>query len=210
MALVNGKPFLQYIIEHLVQQEIRNIVLCTGYLGEQIEEYFQDGSRLNCQIFYSKEKIPLGTGGAVKLAEPFIQEDAFLLLNGDTFLELSYTDMYREHLKRNADLTMALVKTADTSRYGCIRIDRQNQVVDFWEKDGSRPSRYINGGVYIMKKHLLNRIVPDKKLSLELDVFPGMLKDQIPIFGYKVRGYFMDIGLPETYFRFQRGMLGRC
>ncbi|MGI6706293.1 MAG: nucleotidyltransferase family protein [Clostridia bacterium] len=210
MALVNGKPFLQYLIEKLVQQDIRHIVLCTGYLGEQIEEYFQDGSRFNCRISYSRERVSLGTSGALKLAEPFIEEDSFLLLNGDTFLELGYFHMYREHPKRKVDLTIAPVKKTEASRYGSIRIDRQNRVVEFKEKDGGDLTDYINGGVYILEKHLLNRITAGKKLSLELDIIPSMLEEQILIFGYKVRGHFIDIGLPETYIQFQRDMLGRC
>ncbi|MGH9910375.1 MAG: sugar phosphate nucleotidyltransferase, partial [Nitrososphaerales archaeon] len=122
LALINGRPFLEYQIAFLKKYNIRDIVLCIGYQGEKIEEYFSDGIRHGVSIRYSREKELLGTGGAIKNARNLL-EKRFFVLNGDTLFLIDLYKMLNFHLQNSADVTIALTKTPDQTRYGSVTIN---------------------------------------------------------------------------------------
>ena len=204
MADICGKPFLQYLLEMLREKGITEVIFALGYMGEMIEEYFQDGSAFGLKISYSYEEEPLGTGGAIRNALPKIMEEEVLVLNADTYFPMDYQGLYRFHQENDGDFSLATRAVPDISRYGAVRRDAAGRILAWNEKleDGGQPlAGEINGGIYVMKKSLIAEI-PEGKQSLEQDCVPKWLSEGKRIFGLPFDGYFMDIGIPKDYQQF--------
>lgn len=227
MADICGKPFLQYLLEMLRDKGITEVIFALGYMGEMIEEYFQDGSAFGLKIAYSYEEEPLGTGGAIRNALPKILEEEVLVLNADTYFPMDYQGLYHFHQENDGDFSLATRAVPDISRYGAVRRDSAGRILAWNEKlgdggqqpgEGSKQpiegnaqqaasaspkslSGEINGGIYVMKKSLIAEI-PEGKQSLEQDCIPKWLSEGKRIFGLPFHGYFMDIGIPEDYRQF--------
>jgi len=215
MADICGKPFLQYLLEMLRDKGITEVIFALGYMGEMIEEYFQDGSAFGLKIAYSYEEEPLGTGGAIRNALPKILEEEVLVLNADTYFPMDYQGLYRFHQENDGDFSLATRAVPDISRYGAVRRDAAGRILAWNEKleDGGQPlAGEINGGIYVMKKSLIAEI-PEGKQSLEQDCVPKWLSEGKRIFGLPFEGYFMDIGIPKDYQQFitdvEQGKHGR-
>jgi NDP-sugar pyrophosphorylase family protein len=211
MAEFGGKPFLEHQIELLREHRISDVVLCVGYLHEQIEHWFGDGSRWNLRIRYSVESTPLGTGGALRLARPLLAE-TFLLLNGDSFLETNLIDLVHLHgNKVRTDGrclgTLALVGVPDASAYGAVEIDAGQRIVGVAEKMRSA-SPWINAGVYVLQSTLLDGVPAGRVLSLERDLLPEALR-RGHLYGAPVDGFFVDIGTPHGYHVFKQHIEAR-
>lgn len=201
MALINNKPFLEYLVENLRDQGVLDFIFAVGYMHEIIEEYFEHGAKFGVNINYSVENDRLGTGGAIKNAEMLIQGNNIIILNGDTFFNVNLKEMYELHLQKEALFTMALRSVEDAKRYGAVEIDNHNKVVKFTEKGKNSNSTFINGGVYIINKKVLDLIPVNKNISLEQEIIPLILEKQ-KVFGYVSNEYFIDIGIPEDYKKF--------
>jgi len=201
MADISGKPFLYYTISNLKKQGIKDIILCTGHMAEGIKDYFKDGKDFGVTIQYSHEDKPLGTAGAIKNAENLIKED-FIVLNGDAFFDINF-DEFINFSKKKKSTVIALKRVEDTSRYGVVNFDEDLRIINFTEKPGSegKKSGFINGGIYLLKKETLKEIPKDKKVSIEREIFPRLIKNK-KVFAFTSDNYFIDIGLPETYQEF--------
>lgn len=195
MAPVAGKPFLEYLILQLTKAGIRDIILSVGYKREAVISYFSDGKIWGARIEYAEEMEPLGTGGGVRQALSHIEGENFLVMNGDSYLDVDLGELIRFHRIRGAVLTMALAKCDDASRYGKVEIDEQGEVVRFVEK-GAKGAGLVNGGVYAVNK-VLRGYLPEGKSSLEHDVFPRFVG--AGLYGMAADGFFIDIGIPEDY-----------
>jgi D-glycero-alpha-D-manno-heptose 1-phosphate guanylyltransferase len=201
LAPVGEKSFLHLLIRQLRSQGIRELVMCTGYLADQIENELGDGSSLDVAIRYSKENEPLGTAGALKLAEPLLAgRSDFLVMNGDSFLEMDIPRFVEFHHLKNGLFSVAVRRVENAARYGTVEIDKQYRITGFKEKTGSTASGLINGGVYIFKSSLLVNI-PTGPSSLERDILPNLLDRRA--FALEQQGMFIDIGTPEDYARAQ-------
>ena len=201
LAPVGDVPFLQLLVRQLRSQGIRRMVMCTGHLAAQVEEQFGDGHQWGVRIDYSKESRPLGTAGAVKFAERFLSGvPEFLLMNGDSFLELDFCQFLRFHREHGGMVSMAVRRVPDAARYGTVEVDRNHRVIGFSEKNGVQVPALVNGGVYIFNRAVLDHI-PDGPSSLEKDVFPSLLKHGV--YALEQHGMFIDIGTPEGYERAQ-------
>jgi len=201
MALIDGRPFLEYLILQLKKYNLTEIVLCIGYLGGKIKEYFQDGNRWKVRIKYSEEKKPLGTGGAVKLACGFIKNDNFLVLNGDSYLNINFNELIEFHKLKEALTTLALAEVNRPDRYGLVEIDKDYHIINFKEKGATSKSNLINGGIYIFNKRIFH-LIPEGKVSLEKDIFPELIGKRF--YGKPHKTYFIDIGVPEDYNKIQK------
>ncbi len=208
MMPVINVPFLEYVIRHLVQHNIRYIVLAMSHLAKPIEDYLGDGSRFGVNLTYTIEDTALGTAGAVKNAEKYLDE-AFFILNGDIFTDLDLTAMMTFHLQRKAVATLALTPVDDPTHYGLIDTDTQNRVVRFLEKPSWEQvtTNMINAGTYILQPEVLAGIPPQEKFSFERQVFPSMLKQGAPIYAYPSSHYWIDIGTPRKYHQLNRDLL---
>lgn len=200
MAPVAGRPFLQLLLARLRDQGIGAVTLGTGYLAEQIEQHFGDGAEFGLTISYSRENGPLGTGGAVKLAERFLSDPA-LILNGDSYVEWNLAPLLALAAERDADLVMALQAVPDVSRYGSVLMADHDRITQFAEKGTATGAGLINAGVYLLRKEIVSRLPNDKPISLERDVFPGLLAGRV--YGVACAGTFIDIGIPADLERAQ-------
>lgn len=203
MADVNGRPFLSFIIEKLVRNRINNIILAIGYKGDIIKDYFKNGNRFNCNIEYSVENTQLGTGGAVINARNLITDNDILVMNGDTYFNLNLKDFIDSYHKNNTVFEMALRKIDNANRYGAVEFDGQLNINKFVEKGVMSESSFINGGMYILNKNILDKYDTNVEISMEKCIIPDVL-DKYGIKGYLSEDYFIDIGIPEDYYKFIR------
>lgn len=200
LARVGDTPFLQLLVRQLRSQGFRRVVMCTGHLAEQVEEEFGDGKKWDIAIEYSKELHPLGTAGAIKLAERFLTQDPeFLVMNGDSFLEVDLSQLMHFHREHNGLITIAVRRVPDAARYGTVHVEG-NRVIAFQEKRAAQVSGLVNGGVYLFNRAVLNHI-PEGPSSLEKDVLPRLLGHKL--YAIEQHGMFIDIGTPEDYARAQ-------
>jgi NDP-sugar pyrophosphorylase family protein len=200
MALVAGVPFLQLLLERVRSQGMDQVILGTGYMAEQIEDFFRDGQDLALRISYSREHEPLGTGGAIKLAEPLLS-DPILVLNGDSYVEWSLAAAFELFAKRDAAAVIVLQTVPDVARYGSVRIDADGRVTEFVEKGTRTGAGLINAGVYLLRKEIVSALPPGRAVSLEKDVFPELLSGRV--YGVVSDGLFIDIGVPADLERAQ-------
>jgi NDP-sugar pyrophosphorylase family protein len=201
LARVGNMPFLELLVLQLRSQGILRILMCTGHLAGQIEQEFGDGKKWGVAIDYSQESQPLGTAGAVKLAEGYLKQASdFLVMNGDSFLELDLRQFIQFHRKHGGLMSMAVRKVPDAARYGTVHMDANHRVVGFSEKTGATAPGIINGGVYAFNRAVLDQ-VPQGPASFEKDVFPRVLEQGV--YAQEQLGMFIDIGTPEDYARAQ-------
>jgi D-glycero-alpha-D-manno-heptose 1-phosphate guanylyltransferase len=203
LASIGERSFLELLVCQLRSQGIRHLVMCTGYLADQIESRFGDGRIWGVSIEYSKEQTPLGTAGAMKLAQRYLRDiPEFLVLNGDSFLEIAFHDLMVFHREHDGALaTMAVLRVKDTSRYGSVQVDASDRITAFTEKAGSNPSGLVNAGVYVFSQAVWQHI-PEGPASLEKDLFPRLLHRGL--YAQEQHGMFIDIGTPADYARAQR------
>lgn len=207
MALIENRPFMEYVVHELSRHGITDIIFAVGYKGSMVEEYFGDGSRFPAAdgsgpltIRYSYEEELLGTAGAIRQAGRLVTEDSFFVLNADTFYQIDYSRLVR--LKEEKQLEMALVlrQVPDVSRYGAAVLTGQ-MLTAFNEKTSKAHPGTINGGIYLMDRSLMETI-PEGKVSLENEMIPRWLSEKRRLGGVVNDGYFIDIGIPEAYFQF--------
>lgn len=196
LALIHGRPFLSYLLDRLCAFHPAEIVLCVGYLGEQLRETFGD-SHCGARLIYSQEPSPLGTAGALRFALPLLKCENVLALNGDTYCDVDLNAMYNWHNEHRANATLALVHLPDTSRYGCVMTDEKDCVVRFDEKKEKSGAGWINGGVYLLKRRFIESIPAGQTVSIERETFPNWIGRGL--YGWQSAGRFIDIGTPESY-----------
>jgi D-glycero-alpha-D-manno-heptose 1-phosphate guanylyltransferase len=209
LAPVNGRPFLDYLLRWLNAEGVQEAVLCVGYKRSQIEDFVQEGRNWGLRVSYSIEEELLGTGGAIKKAEPLISGDRAFVLNGDTFLEVNLSEMLDFHRRKQSRATLAVTLAKDKGRYGGLELDWEGRIIRFSEKAGSSKAEgegngetSINGGVYLIESQTLSQIPPNVAVSLEKEVLPNLVASGA-VYGFRTRGYFLDIGVPDDFERAQ-------
>lgn len=197
MAEVLRRPFVEWLILKLKSQGIQHIIFCTSYLGDLIEMYFGNGQQWNVEIEYSREPVLLGTAGAVRHGVSKIRSDRFLVLNGDSYCNMDIGLLEKMHSTRCACATLWLTKISDISRYGSVEIDINSAVQSFREKQTEKIGGFINAGVYLLERKVVEAIPAGCVVSIERDVFPQLIGHGL----YAVAGddIFLDIGTPESY-----------
>jgi NDP-sugar pyrophosphorylase family protein len=203
MALISGTPFLQLLLDRLKSEGVDDVILGTGYMAEKIESYFGSGNKLAVRIRYSREHEPLGTGGALKLAEPVVS-DPVLVLNGDSYVEWSLNPMLELFRAKDADIVIVLQAVADITRYGSVALNQEDRVTEFMEKGARAGPGLINAGIYLLRKQIVRDLPAGTAISLERDVFPGLLDRKV--YGLISTGLFIDIGIPEDFKRAQTAL----
>jgi len=201
MMPVLNTPFLEYVIRRLSRHNVKEIVLAISHLAQPIEDYFGNGNRLGASLSYTIEDTALGTAGAVKNAEEYLGNEAFLVLNGDIFTDLDLTAMIDFHNRSQSLATIALTPVEDPTIYGLIETDDLGRITRFLEKPGWEDvtTNMINAGTYILEPEVLSSIPPQTKFSFEHGVFPPLLEQGKSIYAFPSLCYWMDIGTPEKY-----------
>lgn len=198
---VNGRPFLEYQLDLFKRNGIRDIVLCVGHLGEQIREYFGDGSRFGVDIRYSEERERLlGTAGAIRKAERFLAEE-FFLTYGDSYLLLDYQAVM-DYFRRHDKLGLMVVYR------NCDRLARSNVVVEgalvkVYDKERRRPGmEYINYGLSLLRREAVGLIPPGGPFSQE-ELYQ-ILIDQRQLLALETHQRFYEIGSPHGLEEFRQ------
>lgn len=194
MVMIQGRPFLEYQLDFLKKSGVTSIVLCIGYLGEQIEYYFGDGRKFGVNIKYSYEsEWLLGTAGALKRAESLL-EDTFFTMYGDSYLSLDFADIMSYFKSRNKLALMTVYKNYD-------RFDKSNTAIEgglvkkFSKSEKAKDMVYIEYGANIFRKEALELIPEDLPYSLE-ELFPKLIR-QKELLAYEITERFYQIGSPE-------------
>lgn len=197
MAPIGETPFLRYILDYLIDQGLRHVVLATGYLDHVIKDYFGHQYR-DLRIDYSHEESALGTGGAIRQAfERFDLTSAFVV-NGDTLFEVDFRHIAYFHEKHNCPITMSIKYMRSFSRYGRVTWDAYNHTQDFHEKEACDEG-WINGGVYLIDRWVFEDV--PAPFSFESEILEPLGRSG-QVFCLPSNGYFIDIGVPEDYYRF--------
>jgi len=197
LAQVNGRPFLAYLLDTLAGAGVRRAILCTGYLADQVRTAF--GTEFGgVELLYSQEESPLGTGGALSLALPLLDSSPVLVLNGDSFCDADLALFARQHLACGAAASLVLARVADVARYGAVETSGDGTITSFEEKGRRRGDGLINAGIYLLERFLIEGLPAGRALSLEKELFPGLIGHGL--YGFAQGGKFIDIGIPADYY----------
>lgn len=196
MVPVAGVPYLEHQLRMLAEQGIREIVLLTGYLGDQIERYFGNGARLGLSIRYSREQIPAGTGGALREARDMLAPE-FLIIYGDSYLPIGYVPVLTK--LRDSDAEGLLIvydnRAEDTSVKNNVELDSSGYVIRY-DKDATDHMSYVDAGVLAFRRTVVDRISDAGAISLERRIFPELIAER-RLIAFVTNQRFYDIGTPE-------------
>lgn len=195
LAEINDKTFLDILIDDLLKHGFKNIILCVGYLKEQIIEHFNYEKDYN--ILFSDESTPLGTGGALKNAKSLIKSNTIMVMNGDSICNIDFKGFYDIHINKKAVLSMVLTRSQDGGDYGNVALDEFQKITSFKEKVDTKRECLINAGVYMMQKEIFSYMPDETNFSLEYDLFPKLITNKC--YGYIIENELLDIGTPERY-----------
>jgi len=196
LADVMGRPFLTYLFDQLAHAGAREVVLCTGYMAGSVREEMGESYR-SLRIKHSMEDVPVGTGGAVRLALPLIKSDTFIVMNGDSYVNVDLKNFLAWFLRKNIVAALILRKMPDSSQYGRVVLTEDGCIESFEEKGKNTGPGWVNAGIYLLKRKLVETIPPGKVYSLEREFFPRLVGRNL--YGYRCKGQFIDIGTPESY-----------
>jgi len=205
LAEVLGRPFLTYLFDQLAHAEAREVVLCTGYMADSVKEEMGNSYRF-LRINHSIEDVPLGTGGALRLALPLIKSDTVMVMNGDSYVNADLKTFLAWFLRKNIVAALFLAKAFDTSRYGRVVISSDGHIETFEEKGGIEGDGWINAGIYLLQKRVVETIPPGKTFSLERELFPSLIDKKL--YGYRCEGEFIDIGTPKSFLKAEKFFSG--
>lgn len=202
LPIVGDKRFLDFLLENIARFGVEEILLLAGHLAEQVERRYQGATVRGSRISVVREPEPAGTAGALSYARDRL-DDLFLMSNGDSILDMNYLELAQK-MKPDVEGALALRQVNDVRRYAHVELNGE-QVAAFREKDDAvTGSGLISGGVYMLRKSILDRI-KSLPCSIEIDIFPKLAAEGLLV-GMPVSGYFLDIGLPETLGEARRDM----
>ena len=192
------RPFIRFMLDWLRSHGVDDVVMSCGHLASGVRNVLGDGSAFGLRLRYMEEPRPLGTGGALKFAEPLLAE-RFLMLNGDVLTDIDLTAQIEQHERTGATATLALTPVEDPSAYGLVRTRKGGEVTEFVEKPAPDQidTNNISAGAYVLERSVLELLEADQPASIERDVFPRLVGEGL--YGYVADGYWLDIGTPERY-----------
>jgi NDP-sugar pyrophosphorylase family protein len=196
LAPVHGRPFLTILLDQLAAAEIEEVTLLTGFQSRQVREMLGE-TYAGMSLIYSEEPSPLGTAGAVRWALPKLAASTILLLNGDSYCAVDFAAFRAFHEHAVAQISLVLARVPDATRYGCVLTDHHGRVQHFAEKTAFRAD-WINAGINLLERPVLEQVPVGQPLSLEHDVLPERVA-RGRVFGFRCNGRFLDIGTPEAY-----------
>lgn len=196
------RPFMGYMLQWLARHGVTDVVMCCGFLATKVRDVLGDGSQWGVTLRFAQEPEPRGTAGALKFAEDLLQ-DRFLMLNGDVLTDVDLGAQIAQHEATGATATLGLVAVDDPSAYGLVLCREDAGVEGFLEKP--RPEQLdgidaylISAGIYVLERSILDLIQPDRKVSIETEIWPLLVADGL--YGYAAQdAYWMDIGTPDRY-----------
>jgi mannose-1-phosphate guanylyltransferase len=194
------RPILDHVLDHLEAHGIREVIMSSPYLEETFQA-FLDARRGEPAISWVTEREPLGTGGAIVSVLDRVGDEPFFALNGDILTDLDLTAMLASHRSHGAAATIALHHVEDARAFGLVESDPTGRITAFREKPPDPVPGDINAGTYVLEPAALSAWQPDTYLWIEGEVFPSLIADGVPLFGFGSDAYWLDLGTPEQYLR---------
>lgn len=201
LAPIANRPVMHHIVELLRTHGITEIVATLHYLADEIESYFGDGSAMGVNMHYVVEDTPLGTAGAVKMAEGRLRDGTFIIISGDAMTDLDLTSLIAAHKAAKNDATIALWRVSNPLEFGVVITDDEGQITRFMEKPswGEVFSDTINTGIYVLEPQILDYMEAGKNYDFSKDLFPRMLRDGKRLGGHVISDYWADVGNLQQY-----------
>jgi mannose-1-phosphate guanylyltransferase len=199
-----GVPFLSHPLTRARDAGIEHVVLATSYRPEVFEEHFGDGRALGLAIDYVQERVPLGTGGAIRNAAAQLSsgpDDPVVILNGDILSGHDIAGQVTAHLAAAAEVTLHLIEVEDAHRFGCVPTDAHGRVTDFLEKSPEPVTNLINAGCYVFRRGVIDDLPSGRVVSVEREIFPDLVRRGAFVLGHADAAYWLDVGLPADYVR---------
>lgn len=197
--LTKTETALDVLLVALKQRGFKRVILALGYMHELVLQHMAEHNDPQLTVVLSIEPEPLGTGGALKLAMSHVSSDPFFVLNGDTFCDLDYAGLFKQHRAMEAVATVAVSRALDRTDTGNIVLADDNRIVSFAEKSADASRVGINAGIYCFSKNIAPHLPHAEVFSLEQDVFAPMAAAHAGIYGFLTNSPAIDIGTPERY-----------
>lgn len=200
MVPIINKPVMEYTVELLKKHDINDIAVTTAYLPDLITDYFRGGEDWGVKLSYYMEDCPLGTGGSVRNAQEYIDE-TFIVISGDALTDLNITEAVKFHKSKASKVTLVLRREPEPIEYGVVITNEEGRVIRFLEKPcwGEVFSNTVNTGIYIIEPEVMEYYQKGDNFDFSKDLFPKLLKDNLPMFGYITEDYWCDIGDLKSY-----------
>jgi NDP-sugar pyrophosphorylase family protein len=196
LAPINDRPFVAYLLDQLAEANLDYVILCTGHGADQVRSALGDRYR-SLDIEYSQEPAALGTAGALRFAVRHFRSDTVLVFNGDSYCDVDLNAFVDGHRQRQANASIVLTEVSDAGRFGSVETNQDGTIVKFGEKLTTQASGWVNAGIYLIARQLIEEIPPAHAVSLERDIFPAWIGRGF--YGFRHHGVFLDIGTPESY-----------
>ncbi|MGZ4560165.1 MAG: mannose-1-phosphate guanylyltransferase [Mycobacteriaceae bacterium] len=194
-----GLPFLAHLLSRIQAAGIEHVVLGTSFKAEVFAEYFGDGSAFGLDMEYVYEEEPLGTGGGIRNVASTLRHDTAMVFNGDVLGGTDLNAILNTHHSSAADVTLHLVRVSDPRAFGCVPTDSEGSVTAFLEKTQDPPTDQINAGCYVFRREVIDTIPQGRAVSVEREVFPGLLNAGKRLQGHVDTAYWRDMGTPEDF-----------
>jgi mannose-1-phosphate guanylyltransferase / phosphomannomutase len=203
---VANRPIMEHVLRLLKRHGLSETVVTVQFLASLVKNYFGDGEELGMELTYANEEKPLGTAGSVKNAEEALKDDTFLVISGDALTDFDLTDLIAFHKEKGGLVTVCLTRVPNPLEFGITIVDEDGQVERFLEKPtwGQVFSDTVNTGIYVMEPEVFDYVQADTSVDWSGDVFPQLMKEGKPIYGYIAEGYWEDVGTHESYVRPRR------
>lgn len=207
VPIVN-KPVMSHIVQLLKQHGVTDIVVTLRYMAGIIQDYFEDGSNFGVNMSYVVEENPLGTAGSVRHAAELL-DDTFIVISGDAFTDFNLGEIIQTHRDRQALASLTLTRVPNPLEFGVIVTNDEGRITQFQEKPswGEIISDTVNTGIYVLEPEVLDLIPADTPYDFSRHLFPRMLSDRLPAYGYVAEGYWCDVGDVEQYRRANADLL---
>jgi NDP-sugar pyrophosphorylase family protein len=196
LAPVKDRPFIAFLLDQIADADLHYVVLCTGYLGDQLRNALGNTYK-SLEIAYSCEPAALGTAGALRLAVDRFRSNTVLVLNGDSYCDVDMNAFCRWHHLQQASASIVLTRVENADRFGSVDTNPDGTIVRFGEKATYPTEGWVNAGIYLIARPLIEQIPTQRPVSLERDIFPQWIGSGF--YGYRHHGVFLDIGTPDSY-----------
>jgi len=209
MVPIVNVPVLEHILRLLKRHGATEVVVTLQYLANVIQDYFGDGSDFGLLIRYAVEETPLGTAGSVRNAAEWLRDEPFLVISGDALTDFDLSAILASHRQKGALATLTLYRVPNPLEYGVVISAADGRVVRFLEKPswGEVFSDTVNTGIYVFDPRIFDHVPPDRPVDWSQEVFPQLLRNEEPLFGYVAAGYWCDVGNLAEYMRANADLL---
>ena len=207
---VLNRPILEHAINFLSTHGIKEIAINLHHKSEKIIDYFGDGKDFRVNLHFSKEENILGTAGGIKKLQSFFKNETFLVINSDILADVNLNNVLKFHKEKNSKLTLVVRQDPNAEKYDSIQRIDEGRIVHFLGrsiKNSEPTTKVMFTGIQIMEPEIFSRIPENKFCGTVEDIFPGMIEDELPVYSFLHKGYWIAMGTSGTYIQAQMDAL---